>query len=100
MYDVQTLVLDNNAISNWRSLRPLYHMANLKCLSLSDNCIKSIPAEELSEGMLPVAGYDCALCITCTCLGHVLRMFARHHQRYDMMTKQRYELMIVKLVQG
>ena len=69
MHGVQTLILDDNAISDWRSLRPLYHMSNLKCLSLSDNCIESVPAEELSEGRLPTAAYKSALCITHTCFG-------------------------------
>ena len=70
MHGVQTLILDNNAISDWRSLRPLYHMSNLRCLSLSGNHIERVPAEELSKGMLPTAAYNSALCITHTCLGH------------------------------
>ena len=70
MHDVQTLVLDGNALSDWRSLRPLYHTSNLKCLSLSDNHIDSVPAEELSEGGFPTAAYNSALCITYTCLGN------------------------------
>ena len=50
---MQTLVLDDNAISDWRALRPLYSLISLRCLSLSDNSIECIPSEELSGGMHP-----------------------------------------------
>jgi len=43
-------MLDDNDISDWRSLRPLYTLSSLRCLSLSDNSIERIPAEELSPG--------------------------------------------------
>lgn len=49
--DLQALTLDDNGISDWRSLRPLRHLTSLTCLSLSNNSLESIPAAELSEGM-------------------------------------------------
>ena len=50
---LQALVLDDNKIAEWRSLRPLHALSSLSCLSLSDNCIAAIPAEELSKGTNP-----------------------------------------------
>ena len=101
MHGVQTLVLDDNAISDWRSLRPLYHMSNLRCLSLSDNRINSVPADELSEGMHPIAAYDSALCITHTCFERCADgCSARHHQRRNLTIKPLSDLTAVKLVQG
>ena len=44
-------MLDDNTIADWRSLRPLHSLSSLTCLSLSDNRIEAIPAEELSQGM-------------------------------------------------
>lgn len=56
---LQALVLDDNNVTDWQCLRPLYSLSSLTCLSLSDNRIARIPVAELSQGTTKLVHVKC-----------------------------------------